>query len=116
MEREIWLKTDLGRMPGMEDLGGYAFTDDSRGDRIGVILLKNGRAASVSGNVTANIIRNDGVTITQTGTLIGNRASVVLPSSAYAVSGSIQIFIKIGAATVGACRGMVRRSVTGTII
>lgn len=113
---ETWLKTDLKKPIVVEPLKGCIFTEDNEANLIGVEIFDGGSAASVSGSVTGYIIRQDGATVTVTGTLSSNKAYIVLPSSAYAVSGNVSIVIKVGTVTVGACVGVVYRTTTDTIV
>lgn len=117
---ETWLKTDLKKPITVEELKGTFFSADQNANIIGVEVLDNGAAASLSGSVVGSVIRNDNATITvQNGTLTGNRASIVLPQAAYVVPGPLHIVIRLISGTVktvlGACTGYVWRSTTDTI-
>lgn len=113
---ETWLKSDLSRMIQVQPLDGVMFTADNAGNIIGVEVTDNGQPANISGGVTGWAIRADGGTVMIDGTLSGNRASVVMPASAYVVPGPISIVIKVGTMTVGACTGYVYQSTTDEII
>ena len=113
---ETWLTSDLKKMVQVQPLAGVVFTSDNAGNLIGVQITDDGEPAVVSGGVMGYVIRSDGGTVVIPGTLVENRASIVLPSSAYAVPGAISIVIKIGTTTVGACTGYVYQSSTETII
>jgi len=113
---ETWLKTDLQKPIRVEQLSGNLFSGDNEGNLIGVEVLDNGSAATLSGDVNGYVIRADGATIIISGTLSGNKASIVLPTSAYAVVGQESIVIKVGTVTVGACVAYVYRSTTDTIV
>lgn len=113
---ETWLRNDLKKPVKVKQLEGNLFSADNGGNLIGVEVMNNGQAASLSGGVTCYIIRADGETVIITGTLSGNRASVTLPASAYVVVGQISIVIKVGSTTVGACVGYVYKTTTDTIV
>ena len=113
---ETWLKCDLDKMVRVVPLSGVVFSADSQANLIGVEILKDGAAAEVSGAVYGYVIRQDGATVVIEGTLDDNKASIVLPTSAYVCPGIISIVIKVGTTTVGACTGTVTRSTTDVII
>ena len=113
---ETWLKTDLKKPVTVQKLSGNLFSADNEGNLIGVEVFDNGEAATLSGNVNGYVIRPDGETVLVDGTLSGNKASIVLPSSAYAVVGQESIVIKVGSVTVGACVAYVYKSTTDVIV
>ena len=112
---ETWLKSDLKKPLDVKQLSGTFFLGDDEGNLVGAEVLDGGQAATLSGDVYGYIIRDDDDTIVVQGTLSGNKASIVLPETAYAVSGSLSIVIKVGAVTVGACIARVYRAQTDTI-
>ena len=71
---ETWLRNDLKKPVKVKQLEGNLFSADNGGNLIGVEVMNNGQAASLSGGVTGYIIRTDGETVIITGTLSGNRA------------------------------------------
>lgn len=113
---ETWLRNDLKKPMRVVELSGNLFSADNGGNLIGVEVLDGGQAASLSGSVNGYVIRADGATVLINGTLSGNRASIVLPASAYAVIGQVSIVIKVGAVTVGACVAQVYRTTTDMIV
>lgn len=113
---ETWLKNDLKKPVKVKQLEGNLFSADNGGNLIGVEVMNNGQAASLSGGVIGYIIRADGKTVVINGSLSGNRATITLPASAYVVVGQISIAIKVGTTTVGACTGYVYRTTTDTIV
>ena len=92
---QTWYKQDLTQPVHVHHLPGNVFSQDNQGNLIGVEVFDNGVSASLSGSVSASIIRSDGATVIASGTLSGNKASVVLPSEAYAVPGVISIVLKL---------------------
>lgn len=113
---ETVLTSDLKKPVQVKQLTGNLFSSDNGGNKITVEVLDNGSPASISGGVTGYVVRDDGATVAITGTLTENRASIVLPSSAYAVVGQVSIVVKVGTTTVGACTAFVYRSTTDTIV
>ena len=113
---ETWLKSDLKKPVVVKALTGNLFSADNGGNKIGVEVTDNGAPASLSGGVTGYVIRADGATLILTGTLSGNKASIVLPASAYAVVGPISIVIKLGTTTLGACTSYVYKTTTDAIV
>ena len=117
MQIETWLKTDLQKGVDVTPLRGNLFSGDSQSNLIGVEVYDNGQAVTLSGSVQGFFIRGDGATVTiANGTLNGNKASVILPSSCYAIIGPVSIAIKVGGTTVGACHGYVYRTSTDAIV
>ncbi len=92
---ETWFNQDLQNAVKVNYLDGNVFSADNQGNVVGVNVYDNGEPATLGGSVSANIIRADGVTVAATGTLSGNKCSVVLPQSAYSVPGIISIIIKL---------------------
>lgn len=113
---ETWLKQDLKKPVQVKELGGHLFSADNMANLIGVGVFSDGSPVSLVDGATAYVIRDDGYTVAVTGTVSGNRVSVVLPESCYAVVGPISIVIKNGRTTVGACRGYVYRSSTDAVV
>ena len=79
-------------------------------------VYSGGEAVTLSGTVSANVIRQDGETVTVTGSRSGNTAYVDLTSACYAVPGHLEIYLKLTdsgtVTTLGACEGTVMRSRT----
>lgn len=117
---ETWIRASLQQPPQVQVLHGTTFSQDNMANRVGVIVLDGNAAATLSGNVTGYIIRQDGDTVLVNGSLDGNRAYIDLPESAYAVPGQIQIAIRLTdgntKTVLGAMTAYVQRTATGTII
>ena len=113
---ETVLKADLTKPVNVVKLPGNLFSADSGGNMITVEVFDNGSPATLSGNVSGYVIRPDNQTVVIEGTLTGNKASVVLPASAYVVIGQVSIVVKIGTTTVGACTSYVYRTTTETVV
>jgi len=97
---ETWFEQDLQKPVSVRVLTGNLFSMDNQGNLIGVKVLDGGEAATLSGTVSGNVIRQDGGTVAVSGTLSGNQASIVLPQAAYAVPGLITITIKLTSSSV----------------
>ena len=113
---ETWLYSDLAHMVKVQPLPGAMFSADADSNLIGVEIYDNGKPANISGGVTGYLIRSDGYTVIISGTLSGNKASIVLPASAYVAVGFASIVIKVGTTTVAACTGNVYQSTTDAIV
>ena len=113
---QTWLRTDLKKPLKVQNLTGNVFSADNQANLIGVEVLDNGQAATLTGVVTGYAIREDGYTVIMNGTLSENKASVVLPASCYIVPGMLSVVIKVGETTVGAVVGNVYRSTTDSIV
>lgn len=92
---ETWYRQDLKQPVQVHHLPGNVFSQDNQGNLLGVEVFEDGVPASLSGTVSANIVRSDGGTVAATGTLSGNKLSVVLPAAAYAIPGVISVVIKL---------------------
>ena len=113
---ESWYKTDINSPVRVIELPGNLFSADNQGNRIGVELVNRGAPVTISEGVTGYAIRADDQTVIINGSISGNKASIIMPASAYVVAGPIHIVIKVGRTTVGAFTGYVRRSTTNAII
>lgn len=60
-----------------------------------VNVFKNAAPENISGTVTAYMILPDGSTITETGTISWNTATVELPSEAYDIPGIVSVAVKL---------------------
>ena len=92
---ETWYEQDLKKPVKVHHLDGNIFSLDNGGNLIGVKLTDNGAPATVTGSVSASVIRPDGATVAISGTLSGNSCSVILPQAAYAVAGFVTVVIKL---------------------
>lgn len=91
---EYWTKADLLKLPEIKK-PGLMFSQDDEANLIGVEVTKDGDTVTLSGDVTANVIRQDGSTIQIEGESDGNKAWVVLSEDAYEIVGNIGVFLKI---------------------
>ena len=90
------LTCDLQNAVKVQYLDGVLFSQDVQANQINVAVYDGGEPASISGTVTADIIRSDGGTVTATGgTIDENVASIVLPGAAYYVPGVVSIVVKL---------------------
>ena len=111
---------ELNRPVTIKHLDGMFFSQDVQANRIVVSVVRGGVNENLSGTVSANIIRADGSTVVQTGSISGNVASVTMPAAAYAVPGAIAVFVKHTqsgvTSTIAAVTGYVYKSTTDTIV
>lgn len=95
------LSCELQEAVRVQYLKGNLFSQDVQANKISVAVYDGGSPATISGTVTANIIREDGGTVTATGgTISGNVVSITLPAAAYIVPGLVSIVIKVTASSV----------------
>jgi len=118
---EKWFEQDLQKPIAVRMLTGNLFSMDNEGNKIGVRVFDGGEAATLSGTVSGNVIRQDGGTVSFEGTLEnGNEAYIVLPQAACAVPGIVTITIKITSSgvvtTLAAMTAVVYRTSTDTAI
>lgn len=117
------LRADLQRPVDVVPLEGVFFTSDARANVIAVDVLDDGAPATLSGTVKGYIILPDRSTLPAvTGTLSGNRASIILPADAYVLDGQLNIVIKLETGSgdsavrtaLAACSAYVVRTTTDT--
>lgn len=118
---ETWFRQDLKQPLKVQYLGGNLFSQDNQANLIGAEVFDEGVAATLGGSVSASVIRADGGTVTvPSGTVSGNKASVVLPQAAYAVPGQVSIVLKLTQSgvvtTLAALVAIVYKSSTDTVI
>lgn len=117
---ESWFTQERTQPVKVRYLDGNVFSMDNNGNLIGIEVLDNGEPASLSGTVSASVIRADGATVAVTGSLSGNKCSVILPQACYAIPGVISIVIKLTSgsdiSTVGAIVGNVYQSSTDSSV
>lgn len=113
---ETLLRSDLQTPVQVTRIQGNLFSADNGGNRITVEVTDNGEPTELEGNVSGYIIRPDGKTVVVVGTLEENRASILLPASAYVAIGLISIVIKVSTVTIGACTAVVYKSTTDEIV
>lgn len=96
---ESWFKQDLNKAVSVQYLCGNVFSQDNLANKVGVSVYSDGEAATLSGSISANVIRSDGTTVSVAGSFSGNQAWVILPQAAYAIPGLISIIIKCTSST-----------------
>ena len=95
------LHCDLQETVKVQYLDGVVFSQDNQANIINVVVTDGGEPATISGSVSANIIRSDGATVAATGgTITDNVCSITLPSAAYLVPGVLSIAVKLTASSV----------------
>ena len=113
---ETWLKADLQAPVTVKRIDGNLFSGDNQGNMVGVTVTDSGEPATLSGEVRGYFIRSDGNTVIMSGTIDGNKVTVVLPSACYTVVGQFSLVIKVGQVAVGACTGYVYQSNTDSTV
>lgn len=117
---ETWLNQDLQEAVHVRYLDGNVFSMDNNGNKIGVNVFSGGEPVTLSGSISANVIRSDGATVVVSGESSENSAWVVLPQAAYAVPGVISVVIKntvsSDVTTLGAVVANVYQSTTDTTV
>lgn len=113
---ETWLKADLQAPVTVKRIDGNLFSGDNQGNLVGVTVTDAGEPATLSGEVRGYFIRSDGNTVIMSGTIDGNKVTVVLPSACYTVVGQFSLVIKVGQVAVGACTGYVYQSNTDSTV
>ena len=96
---ETWYNQDVKQPVKVRYLDGNVFSQDNKGNRIGVCLYDGETPVNVSGTVSANIIRPDGATVAAVGFSSGNTAYIDLPAAAYSVPGLASVIIKATSGT-----------------
>ena len=117
---ESWFDQDIKKPVKVHHISGNVFTQDNLGNLIGVRVFDHGEAVTLSGSVSANVIRPDGGTVAVEGSLSENTASVTLPQAAYAYPGMIAVIVKLTSesvvTTLCAVTAIVYRSTTDVTI
>ena len=115
------LLCELHEAVKVQYLDGVLFSQDNQANEIVITVLDNGQPATLSGTVSANIIRSDGGTVAATGgSISGNVVSITLPAEAYYVPGVVSVAVKITASgvvtTIAAFVATMYRSSTDTAV
>ena len=93
---ETWIETELTKLPTVMKLMGRVFSADDGANKVGVIVKDGGEPITLSGTVKGYIILPDGTMVNDvSGSKSGNRAWIVLPSSAYSQQGQITVTVKL---------------------
>lgn len=117
---ETWYKQDL-KKPLVVHRHADVFNQDSRGNLIGVEVYRDGEPVTLSGSIDGYCLLSDGTTVPAVGAnRTGNKASILIPQTAYNVPGPITITIKNtdgnDITTLCAVVGLVRQSVSGNLV
>lgn len=81
---ETWIPCDLQEAVKVTCLDGNLFSHNADANRIGAVVTNGGVPVnSLTGTVTGYAVLSDGTTVPCTASKSGNRASVLLPASAY---------------------------------
>lgn len=117
---EAWYKQDL-KKPLVVHRHADVFNQDSRGNLIGVEIYSDGEPVTLTGSIDGYCLLADGTTVSAVGAnRTGNKASILIPQTAYNVPGPITITIKNtngnDITTLCAVVGLVRQSVSGNLV
>ena len=117
---ERWYMQDLNnKIRPILDLS-VVFTGDNDSVTVGVHVTKGGSPATLSGTVSATVIRSNGTTVPLTGTLSGSDVSVVLTQACFAVPGKIDVSLTVTddgqIITVGKISYRVEPTSAGTVV
>lgn len=117
---ETWFTQDLNTAVKPRSFPGEVFNNDSLGNLIGVEVTKDGEPFDLTGSVNGYCVLSNGETIPVAGSRSGNKASIVLPQTAYSVRGIIKITLKLTngneTTTLLQVVGAVDQSVTGNMV
>ena len=91
---ETWINQELKQPVRMVYPKGNFFENDNLGNLVGVRVFNDGTPATLTGSCVGYCILSNGASIPVNGTLSGNTAYIVLPSSVYAVPGPVVVAIK----------------------
>lgn len=96
---ETWFNQDLKEAVKVRYLDGVVFSEDNKGNLVGVNVFSDGAAVNLSGSCTGYCVLASGSSIPVAGTVSSNKAYIVLPDTAYDVPGPINIILKLVSGT-----------------
>ena len=91
---ETWVKQDLKQPVRMIYPKGNFFEDDNNGNLVGVRVFDGDTPSSLTGSCVGYCVLSNGASIPVNGTVSGNTAYIVIPSSVYTVPGPVIVVIK----------------------
>ena len=92
---EQWFEQDLSAPVITRHCEGLVFSADNLSNTIGVKVYQDTQPVTVTGSVACTVIRQDGGTVTISGTSSGNAVSATLTGACFAVPGPIAIMLQI---------------------
>ena len=92
---ETWVDCNLENLANIHFMSGVLFSQDNKGNLVGVNVLKNKQPQTIYGTVVGLCILANGSSISVDGAISGNKAYIILPATAYTVPGQITIIIKL---------------------
>lgn len=106
-------------MTHIEDLQGFAFSNESGGHTFQISGVEDGTMVVLSGTVAASFLRPDQATVAITGSISGGVVSVTLPENCYDVPGRFGLVIFLTSdsqkTAIYSCVGNVARSSTSQV-
>lgn len=91
---ETWFDQDLKKPVTVHNLCGNFFNADNKGNLIGVRVFDDGTPVNLTGNAVGYCILANGASVPVTGSISENRLWIIMPDTAYAVPGAINIILK----------------------
>lgn len=91
---ETWFDQDLKKPVAVHNLCGNFFNADNKGNLVGVRVFDDGTPVNLTGNAVGYCILANGASVPVTGSISGNRLWIIMPDTAYAVPGTINIILK----------------------
>ena len=91
---ETWVNQDLKHPVQIIYPNGNFFENDNNGNLVGVRVFNGATPAALTGSCVGYCVLSNGASIPVNGTLSGNTAYIILPSSVYAVPGPVIVVIK----------------------
>ena len=91
---ETWVSQDLKQPVRMIYPKGNFFEEDNNGNIVGVRVYNGDSPAALTGSCVGYCVLSNGSSIPVNGTVSGNTAHIVIPSSVYAVPGPVIVVIK----------------------
>ena len=91
---ETWVNQDLKQPVRMIYPKGNFFENDNLGNLVGVRVFNGDSPAALTGSCVGYCVLSNGSSIPVSGTVSGNTAYIVIPSSVYAVPGPVIVVIK----------------------
>ena len=106
-------------MTHIEDLQGFAFSNESGGHTFQISGVEDGTMVVLSGTVAASFLRPDQATVAITGSISGGVVSVTLPANCYDIPGRFGLVIFLTSdsqkTAIYSCVGNVARSSTSQV-
>ena len=114
------ITVDMNKPLTRQHVGYLLAEGDNKGDCFTFTLQRGGRAIAGGMDVSAYLVRQDGSTVFLTGEAEGNKASVTLDDTCYAVNGGFTLTVKVTqdgvTTTVAMLDGYIRLTATDKVV